>query len=934
MKNKYLPLVSFLLMSCGIGFAQTTVTFNYTGSAQTWVVPPCVTKVTVTVNGAAGGTGGETSNNSQDIGGDGGSVVGVLNVTTGTTLNIYVGGQGEDGTPSNGGGTGGWNGGGFGLQGYYPPPPWLWFAGGGGGASDIRVGGTALANRVVVGGGGGGAGFNYFACCNYDRGGPGGGLTGQSGWSGNVQGSGGSGTGGTQAAGGIGGSWGGYCTCSNGTLGIGSNDCVSSTGNSGGGGGGGYYGGGAGCWSGGGGGSSYVGGLASVTTNSQGIQAGNGIVIIKYTGGGALLTLNIPPPTNPSCNNCNGSATVNTIGGTAPFTYSWAPGGQTNQTATGLCAGTYRVTVTDVCGDIATDSVTLTANPVVPVATVTNVKCNGQSTGGVNVSVTGGTPPYTYSWTPNVSNTNSASNLSAGTYTILVTDINACTASVSAIITQPTLLTANVTPTGALCNGVANGSALAVAAGGTGPYGYVWSPGGNTNATGTGLPAGTYTMTITDANGCTATAAGTVTQPTAINVNVTGPQLICVGSTGTLTATVTGGIAPYAYSWSSGIASTTSTASITPVSTQTYTVTVTDANGCSATGDVTVQFGGPPISIAITGSPSMCSGLQTSLCATVTGGTGGNSFLWQPGNVTTPCFTISPSATTIYTVSVTDNCGRTATTTTTVHVNPLPAVDFSASLYQGCAPLCTQFYSSTTLGSGGQAQYVWTFGDGDTSHVQSPVYCYSASGTYDVTLTVTSDSGCSSTLKKVSMITAFVRPKAAFSLSPQPTTIMSPTIQFTDKSTGQYNMIFWLWNFGDESNLTSNLQNPSHTYQDTGNYCASLVVMDSHGCADTATNCLVIDPSFNLFIPSGFTPNGDGKNDVFQPRGQYIKSFEMYIFNRWGTEVYHTNSINQGWDGSISGGAIGPEDTYEYKILVTDTKNKQHSYVGQINLIK
>ena len=117
-------------------------------------------------------TGGETSNNSQDIGGDGGSVVGVLNVTPGNTLNIYVGGVGANGTPNGGGGAGGWNGGGFGLQGYFAPPPWLWFAGGGGGASDIRVGGTALANRVVVGGGGGGAGFNYFACCNYDRAAP------------------------------------------------------------------------------------------------------------------------------------------------------------------------------------------------------------------------------------------------------------------------------------------------------------------------------------------------------------------------------------------------------------------------------------------------------------------------------------------------------------------------------------------------------------------------------------------------------------------------------------------------------------------------------------------------------------------------------------------------------------------------------------------
>jgi len=111
--------------------------------------------------------------------------------------------------------------------------------------------------------------------------------------------------------------------------------------------------------------------------------------------------------------------------------------------------------------------------------------------------------------------------------------------------------------------------------------------------------------------------------------------------------------------------------------------------------------------------------------------------------------------------------------------------------------------------------------------------------------------------------------------------------------------------------------------------------MDSHGCTDTATNCLVINPVFTLYIPSGFSPNGDGKNDVFQPVGKFIKSFEMYIFDRWGMQVYHTTDITKGWNGSVKGGSsIAQEDSYEYKISVTDSQNKEHSYTGQINLIK
>jgi len=1234
MRRIYLTL-SILLVICGISFAQTTLTFNYTGALQTWVVPPCVIQVTVTVDGGAGGTGGETSNNSQDIGGEGGSVVGVLNVTAGNTLNIYVGGQGVDGTPGGGGGVGGWNGGGFALQGYFAPPPWLWFGGGGGGASDIRVGGVALANRVVVGGGGGGAGFNYFACCNYDQGGPGGGLTGQAGWSGNVQGSGGSGYGGSQVAGGTGGGWGGYCTCTNGTLGLGSNDCVGGfSGNAGGGGGGGYYGGGAGCWSGGGGGSSYVGGLASVISNTQGVRSGNGLITITYVSGGPPLSLSTTF-TDPTCGNCNGSANVVATGGNAPYTYLWTPGNQSNATATGLCNGTYTITVHDACGDIATSTVTLTSTSITVNATVTadetcngscvgsalstiiggsapftytwtpsggsnaaasnlcagtytvsvrdangctgtasvnitqpalltapitvtNVLCFGGTgsetcaplggtgpyhyswhpsaqtnatatgltagsytvtvtdangctatnsasisqpavlaahigattypacnggTGTSTVSGTGGTPTYTYNWTPAGGTNANATGLSAGTYAATITDANGCTASVSVVISQPTVLTATMgTPTNPLCNGApgsvtvtagggtpgysyiwtpsggtnanasitagtysvtvtdhdgctatasvtinqpaalsttisftpascnlpngsatvvasggvpnytyvwipsaettatatglnagtytvtvtdnnhcttstsvtvtqppavtatisgntpvscnagTNGTATAVGGGGTPPYNYLWTPGSNTNAYATGLSAGTYSVTVTDANNCTASAATTIIQPAPIVVSVSGPFQLCQGSSGDFTANVTGGTAPYNYAWSSG--ATTSIANLAPATPQTYTVDITDANGCTATGVVAITFG-TPLLVTTTGATSICSGTPTTLCANISGGTGGDTYTWTPGNLTSACVTVTPNSTTTYTVTVKDNCGAIISAFATVHVNQYPSVAMSADIYTGCTPLCIQFRNNSTI-QGGAGSYVWAFGNGDTLQAESPIYCYPKSGTFNVTLTVTSDSGgCSSTLNKQNMITVYTHPNAAFSFSPQMASILAPTVQFTDNSKDQYGIVSHAWRFGDATDSNSNLTNPAHTYQDTGTYCASLVVMNQHGCVDTATNCLVINPAFNLYIPSGFTPNGDGVNDVFQPVGKYIKSFEMYIFDRWGAQVYHTTDITKGWTGSAKGSsAIVQEDTYIYKIMVTDSQGNQHSYVGNVSLIK
>jgi gliding motility-associated-like protein len=309
--------------------------------------------------------------------------------------------------------------------------------------------------------------------------------------------------------------------------------------------------------------------------------------------------------------------------------------------------------------------------------------------------------------------------------------------------------------------------------------------------------------------------------------------------------------------------------------------------------------------------------------------------LWQPSGATTSCITVTLAATTTYTINVTDNSNNNTTATWTVNVNPIPLVGFNASRYAGCTTLCTQFYNTTTLSRGSILSYTWTFGDGDTVKSKSPIYCYTKGGNYDVTLTVTSDSGCTSTLKRFNLIAAYPHPVAAFSVSPQFATIIDPTIQFTDKTQDQYNVSTWSWSFGDQADSTSQEQNPVHTYQDTGSFCATLAVMDIHGCRDTTTGCLVISPVFTLYIPSAFSPNGDRKNDIFQPKGQYLQSFEMYIFDRWGTEVYHTTDITQGWNGSINGGStIVPEGTYIYKISVTDIQYNPHTYTGNIYVIK
>jgi len=212
---------------------------------------------------------------------------------------------------------------------------------------------------------------------------------------------------------------------------------------------------------------------------------------------------------NIDCNgSATGSATVNLVGGTAPFLYAWSPNGATTQTVNGLPAGTYTVTVTDANGCTSTSTINLTEAPALSLNTTqVNVLCSGGNSGSIDLTQTGGTAPYTYAWSNNTTQQD-AQNLVAGVYNVMVTDANGCMATAIATITQPLALTLSTTSTNTT-SGMMNGAAGTVASGGVPPYTYIWSQGGTTEAI-TGLGAGVYSVTVTDANGCMAIDTVTV----------------------------------------------------------------------------------------------------------------------------------------------------------------------------------------------------------------------------------------------------------------------------------------------------------------------------------------------------------------------------------------------------------------------------------------
>jgi len=672
-----------------------------------------------------------------------------------------------------------------------------------------------------------------------------------------------------------------------------------------------------------------VGTYTVIVTDANGCTASTSVIINQP----AVLGANMGAPINVLCNGGNnGNATVTVTGGTPIYTYAWS-NGQTNANAVGLTAGSYTVNITDANGCTASASVTLTQPPllVISMNPPVNILCNGEDNGSASVSVTGGTPGYAYAWSPSGETTDTATVLIAGVYTVAVTDNNHCTATASITLTQPQVLNMTTSFTQASCN-LSNGSVTATPTGGTTPYSYLWnSVPPSTNQTVNGLSVGTYSVLVKDNNGCTTTGSVTVTQPSALTATITGLNGVNCngGSNGTATVLASGGTMPYTYSWSP-VGGTGSTG--TGLVAGTYTVYVYDADGCQAIATIKL-IAGIPLGLTVEGKTAVCPGGTVNIAAIGTGGDGVYKYLWLPSNLTTSIISFNPTRDSVITVQLNDDCGSTpAAATVNITINPLPGVSFRSDVTNGCVPLCVQFKNSSNISSGGIGQSRWSFGNGDSSKVENPIECYSDTGIFSTSLTVISDSGCSSALRLSNMITVYPVPKAAFTYAPQPIDILNPVAQFTDLSTSRYPIVQWYWTFAD-NDTASFQQNPIHHYADTGTFCATLTVVDIHGCTDSATNCMVVEPLFSFYIPDAFTPNGDGINDVFMPKGTYVKQYEMYIFDRWGNKIFYSTDINIGWDGT-KGGSACIQDTYVYLIKVTDAQGNPHSYTGRVNLVK
>ena len=405
------------------------------------------------------------------------------------------------------------------------------------------------------------------------------------------------------------------------------------------------------------------------------------------------LSASATATSNVLCNGAsNGIATATVTGGTVTYTYSWSNGSSTvstsNPTGAVLSAGSYTVNVTDntgICTATATVTITQPATLADGAPTLnSNVLCFGGDGSATAATPTGGTAPYTYAWNGGATSTNATNaSLTAGTYTVNVTDANGCVVNSAGTVTltQPATPLADGAPTlnsNVLCFGGDGSATAAIATGGTAPYTYAWNGGAtSTNLTNAALSAGTYTVNVTDANGCMVNSSGTVTitQPAAVTaLSFVNNNASACANSGSATVTPGGGNTPYTYSWTGG----NTTATATGLSGGSYTVTVTDSSGCSASSSITISQA-PALGITTTSvndnSQGACNGMAT---ATATGGTAPYTYNWSPGGGTND--TINGKCPGHYCCVVTDSLGCKDSTCVTIILTGIADIDGSSSL--------------------------------------------------------------------------------------------------------------------------------------------------------------------------------------------------------------------------------------------------------------
>lgn len=611
--------------------------------------------------------------------------------------------------------------------------------------------------------------------------------------------------------------------------------------------------------------------IASSTSNA-------GQSFRRIPDGGAWQINASAAPTMGTCNSvcnpppvitCNGSASVSASGGTAPYTYKWNDSqGQLTATATGLCAGTYCVTVKDASNQSAQTCVTVSDFTPVPGLGNDTALCPGNS---VTLTASGGT---VYNWNNGVSNGVPFTPASTSTYIVTVSDVSGCTATDDIMITVNSPPTAYAGADQTVCAGIS------VTLSASGGVSYSWNNGVTDSVPFAPSVTNTYTVTVTGANGCTATDDVVIT----VNVNVipfAGPdQSVCAGTAVTLAASGGSG-----YTWDNGV---TDNVPFIPVQSAVYTVTVSDAGGCTASDDLLVTVN--PLPVAEAGNnQSLCSGANITLSAS-----GGLTYLWSGGVTDGVPFAADSVSSTVYTVTVTDANSCSATDFVVVTINDYPVVDLGSDTL-----LCKGESMILDAGNPG-ASYMWS--NGETSQITG----VADAGIYWADV---ANGNCA-----VSDTVVIFNPPE-LSLGPDVSLCSDIEVILSPHNPS----LSYLWSTGDTSQWI--IVDSAGIYRVNAQYmhCRLSDTIEVTGEVNT------------IYFPTCFTPDNDTENEIFRGYGQGITEYDLKIFTRWGELIFHASDIDIYWDGKINGNkALNGIYVWmaDYKTQCTGSRNlRKYGYV-------
>ncbi len=564
-------------------------------------------------------------------------------------------------------------------------------------------------------------------------------------------------------------------------------------------------------------------------SNSQGCDVAEYVVDVSYP------DITVSSTTDVSCYNGNdGSIDVTVSGGTAPFSFNWnGPNGysSTNEDISGIYAGTYQVTVTDNNGCTASTAVTISQPSQLDMtSSITHEQCPGYANGSIDISVSGGTPPYSYSWS-NGSTTEDISGLSQGVYYVTVTDDNNCQMTnyfqVNTLYPTPTSYfsvdsvwcyqdTASVVYNG---NASSNANfhwifqeANVIAGSGIGPYQMNW------------INPGVYNISLwVEENGCVSdTTQATVYNPPPMQGQITGTDLNCYqDNTGQITTTVSGGRPPYTFIWNNGQTSQ----NLSDIPAGNYSVTIADSKNCMIHLNTIINQP-EELVVSIPQNLELCNGQPITITSQVTGGTAPYTYNWSTGH-TYPSITFSPNVDTTVYLTVTDQHGCTASAQTYIDVSEPLHMQLMVSDDSVCKG--DKVILSIILSGGAGGPYLITNQNGIVVTPPEIVTIHD-----DTTFIISASDVCGSVATDTIEVVIYPMPMVHFVADTiagcQPFTVNFNVTQ------GASQIANYIWNFGDNDNINLSLgANPEHTYNDDGTYTVSLMYTTDKGCKDTVT---------------------------------------------------------------------------------------------------